>query len=166
MKHIVTTLCICLTFASFVSCGKNEPLKQQQSSGTNTQMEAKKDSVIEQPITIDTFSAFPPEINGCSCYFSANENEFKNSIYLYADDYENTSFVRINGMMTTFKLKDSKEVSEKHVIKKYDNNNFELIIDIQQVGQLDETWQQKGTLTLIKKGGKTITKNIYGECGC
>jgi hypothetical protein len=165
MTNIFKTVFIFLAFSTIISCGQNEPIKQQ-ASNANLQIENKKDCVIKQPILVDTFSTFPPEIDGCSCYFSNNEKEFKNNIYVYVDDYQDTSFVRINGIMTKFKLVDSKQISEKHLIKKYDNKDFELIIDIKQVGQLDETWQQKGTFKLTRKGGKTITKNIYGECGC
>jgi hypothetical protein len=74
--------------------------------------------------------------------------------------------MHINGILTKFKLINSKQISKNHQIKTFDNKDFELIIDIIQVGQIDETWQQKGTLKLTRKGSKTITKDIYGECGC
>jgi hypothetical protein len=63
-------------------------------------------------------------------------------------------------------LKNTKDISEKHTVKTFSCKEFDLIIDIEQVGQIDETWQQKGTLKLTTKDGKTVTKNIVGECGC
>lgn len=139
---------------------------KKQASNSNVQIETNKGTLIERLILIDTFSTFPPEIDGCSCYFSNNENEFKSNVHIYVDDYQDASFININGVLTKFKLVDSKQVSEKHLIKKYNNKDFELTIDIKQIGQIDETWLQKGTLKLTRKGGKTITKDIYGECGC
>ena len=117
--------------------------------------------------TIDTFSTFPPEVDGCACYFSNNETEFNSKKkYIYADDYGNNAFVSINGVMTKFTLSKSDTLPGKHSIELWINDKFELTIDIQQVGQIDETWQQQGTLKLKSKDGQSITKNIYGECGC
>ena len=164
MTNIFKTAFLLLSVMAFFSCGQNE-VKKQKDLNVGLQIE-KKDSTLKQSILVDTFSTFPPGIDGCACYFSNSKEEFKNKSYVYVDNYQDTAFVCINGLMTKFKLVDSKEISEKHLIKRFDNDDFELIIDIKEIGQLDETWQQKGSLKLTRKGGKTIIKKIYGECGC
>lgn len=133
---------------------------------SNISQQPAQKAVASKTLRIDTFSTFPPEIDGCSCYFSATAKELKSSTYLYADDYQKTAFVRINGVMTKFQLKETKTLAGKHTIKKFTNKAFDLVIDIKQTGQIDETWQQKGTLKLTSKDGKTVLKNIVGECGC
>jgi hypothetical protein len=165
MKNIFTHALLFFSLLSVVFCGQNETIKQQ-ASNSNVPIGPKKDSLIDYSISIDTFSTFPEEIDGCSCYFSNNENDFKRNVYIYVDDYQEKSFMHINGILTKFKLIDSKQISKNHQLKTFDNKDFELTIDIIQVGQIDETWQQKGTLKLTRKGGQTTTKDIYGECGC
>ena len=132
---------------------------------SNTTQITESTSVQDVQLNIDTFSTFPPEIDGCACYFSTNETEFNNHTYIYADDYQNTAFVSINGVMTKFELSTSNN-SDEHSIETFVNDEYEIIIDLKQVGQLDETWQKEGTLTITPKNGKEIVKTIYGECGC
>ena len=62
------------------------------------------DSTSAKEIALDSFSEFPPEIDGCACYFSDSEEEFKKSTYIYTDDYGKNAFVSINGVMTKFEL--------------------------------------------------------------
>ncbi|MDQ3110274.1 MAG: hypothetical protein M3R17_10295, partial [Bacteroidota bacterium] len=121
---------------------------------------------IESKIAIDTFSTFPPEIDGCACYFSNDETEFKNRKYIYADDFGNNAFVSINGIMTKFVLSKSDTLPDNHSVKIFTADKYDIIIDVKQVGKIDETWQQKGTMTIKPKGEQTIIKKIYGECGC
>ena len=118
--------------------------------------------------SIDTFSVFPPEIKGCACYSSNNENEFQVNKYIYANDYGDNAFVSINGVMTKFKLIKVNQLEKKHTISKgmSEDKKFELIIDIKEIGEIDETWQHQGFLKLKHKDGKEIVKTIYGECGC
>lgn len=75
-------------------------------------------------------------------------------------------FVYINDTLTKFKLVEEIEISKKKLMKKFENEAYELSIDMEEVSQLEETWQQKGILKWTKKGGETVTKTIYGECGC
>lgn len=117
-------------------------------------------------LTLDVFSQFPPEIDGCACYFSEGEEAFSRNAWLYADDYVNTAFLSINGEMTRFSLTDSATPSETRTVKTFRHDAYELTLDITQVGQLDETWQQKGKLVLKAKDGTEISRDIYGECGC
>jgi hypothetical protein len=120
----------------------------------------------EKEIKIDTFSTFPPEIDGCACYFSNNEEEFKDKKYIYADDYGDNAFISVNGKMTKFVLNKSTKLNNTRYVQTFVNDDYEITIDLKQVSQLDETWQKTGTLKIKPKVGKVIVKNIYGECGC
>lgn len=157
-NKILQTILIAITLTFLFACG--------QSNSNNNVTQVDNTITDSQILTIDTFSKFPPEIDGCACYFSNNETEFESKKYIYADDYGNNSFVSINGVMNKFIISKSDTLPNNHSIELWTNDKYELTIDIQQVGQLDETWQQKGTLKLKSKSGQTIVKNIYGECGC
>ncbi len=124
-------------------------------------------SPIEFVLTIDTFGVFPPEIDGCSCYFSNDSSEFEQRMYIYADNYAETSFLKINGVMTKFVRTDFKEINSTTNIIKAKSENYELIIqtiDGKQSG--DETWLNTGTIKLTDMNGTSISRDFYGECGC
>lgn len=148
---------ILLTF--LLACGQSNASKNITPADIPTTM--------EQPFTIDTFSTFPPEIEGCSCYFSNDSAEFKKRAYVYMNDYAQTSFLKINGVLTSFTLTDSKQVSETKTITKAKSDNYEMTMEvIDSIQNGDETWLKTGTIRLTDKAGKTITKPFYGECGC
>lgn len=119
----------------------------------------------EEAISIETFSEFPPEVDGCSCYLSTNESDFKASKYAYIDNREDVAVMKINGAMVKFKRLEEKEVSKNRWVKKFENKDYELVVDITQSG-VNGPFPQKGTIKLTKKGGQTITKDVNGECGC
>ena len=147
-------LLVALTF--FFACGQNDNNNNNNVAQTDNQV-----------LTIDTFATFPPEIDGCSCYFSNDSTELKNHIYIYANDYAETSFLKINGVMTKFTQIDFKEIDTLNVVAKYKSDNYEMTIDSKDGLQNgDETWLKTGTIKLTDKKGKTITKTFYGECGC
>jgi hypothetical protein len=121
----------------------------------------------DQSLTIDTFSTFPPEIDGCSCYFSNDSTEFKKGEYVYMNDYAQISFLKINGVLTKFTQTDFKEIDSLNVKAKYQNDNYEMTIDVKDgIQNGDETWLKTGIIKLTDKKGKTVTKTFYGECGC
>jgi len=116
---------------------------------------------------IDTFSTFPAEIDGCSCYFSNNSTEFKKGEYIYVNDFAETSFIKINGVLTKFKQTEYKKINKTTIVAKFKSDNYEMTIEVVDVKQSgEETSLKKGTIKLTNKKGKTITKNFYGECGC
>ena len=120
-----------------------------------------------QILTIDTFSTFPAEIDGCSCYFSNDSSEFKKSHFIYMNDYAQICFVKLNGVLTKFVQIDFKENDSREINAKYKNDSYEIIIESTGAIQNgDETWLQTGTIKVTDKNGKTITKPFYGECGC
>jgi hypothetical protein len=121
----------------------------------------------EEVLTIDTFSTFPPEIDGCSCYFSNDSTEFNKNEYIYMNDFAQTSFLNINGVLTKFTQTDFKEVSKTISIAKAKSDKYEMtieVIDGKQSG--DETALKSGRIKLTGKNGETITRTFYGECGC
>lgn len=127
------------------------------------------DKTMEQRVnlTIDTFTTVPPEIDGCSCYFSKDSLEFKKGDYVYVNDFAQTSFLRINGVLTKFTQTEFKEVNKTKTLAKAKSDKYEMTIEVfdgRQNG--DETSLKTGTIKVTDKNGKTITMTFYGECGC
>jgi hypothetical protein len=118
-------------------------------------------------LSMDTFCTFPPEIDGCACYFCNDSLEFEKRLYIYANDYAQTSFLKINGVMTKFVQIDFKELSTTTTIAKAISDQYEMTIEcIDGIQSGDETWINTGTIKLTDKKGRTLTKIFYGECGC
>lgn len=120
----------------------------------------------EKETTLDRFKDFPEEIDGCVCYFSANKKDFIKGEYIYADTYHDHAYISINGKMMQFTLKSYTDVAEGYWVKVYENDNYEVTVDSEEVLQKDETWQQKGRISVKSRDGKKIKETIYGECGC
>jgi len=157
-KFLPTFLSV-VTLTLLLTCGQNNSNKSI----------AQTDNIVvdKQVITIDTFSTFPPEIDGCSCYFSNDSTEFKKGEYIYMNDYAETSFLKINGILTKFNQTDFKEIDSLNTIAKYKSDNYEMTIESKDgIQNGDETWIKTGRITLTDKKGKTVTKTFYGECGC
>lgn len=148
---------ISLTF--FVACG-------QGNSGKNV---AQTDNLTTpgHELIIDTFSTFPPEIEGCSCNFSNNPEEFKKGEYIYINDYADISFLKINGILTRFTQTDFTNVDSTTTIVKAKSEPYELIIEVKEGKQSgEESSFKSGTIKLTDKHNKTVTKTFFGECGC
>lgn len=161
MKNLLLTrsIFLALLLTQFLfACGSNET--------KNNSLSEEKLSSTQEQIIIDTFTEIPSEIVGCSCYFSNDETAFKKSKYIYADDEDENAYLSINGVMTKFALRKSEESPNNRIIKVGYNENYEITIELEQVGQIDETWQQKGKMIIKAKDGREFSKDIYGECGC
>ena len=158
-KNALSTFLTAVLLTFLFACGQNN------SNKSATQADNTKPD--EPTFTIDTFSTFPPEIDGCSCYLSNDSTEFKNGEYIYVNDYAQTSFIKISSVLTKFTQTDLKEIDSLNVIAKYKSDKYEMTIKTKNGRQNgDETWLKTGTIKLTGKNGKTITKTFYGECGC
>ncbi len=83
------------------------------------------------------------------------------------NDVAQTSFLKINGVLTKFTQTEYKKVDSTTVVAKAKSDNYELIIEVKDEGQSGyESSFKIGTLKLTDKKEKTITKTFYGECGC
>lgn len=157
-NKFITTFLTVPTLTFFLACGQSNSNKN-----TSQNVQRKPDATV---LKIDTFSVFPPEIDGCSCYFSSDSIEFKKGEYIYMNNYAKISFLKINGTLTKFIQTDFKEV-DKTTIAKAKNDQFEMTIEVKDgIKNGDETRLKTGTIKLTDKSGTTITKTFYGECGC
>lgn len=157
-----TTTILILSIIYLTGC--NSSPKSEDSQPVSNKKTA---SVELDEIQIQVIENWPDEIDGCSCYSSRSQSEFKKREYIYMDNYGDIAFMKINGQLEKFKLTKSDTLTTSdHSRKIWTNKNFEFSIETKQVGQIDETWQHEGKLTLKLKDGEIIEQDIYGECGC
>jgi hypothetical protein len=165
---------IAVLTVTLYSCNSNDSEKSQPKSKSTKafnklqNINSSDASIPETDMSIDTFSSFPNEIDGCSCYFSNDSTEFQKGIYIYVNDYADISFLKIDSVLTKFRRIEFRQINETTTISKSVNDNYELIIEVKNEVQTGiESNLTFGRITLThNKTKKTITKTFYGECGC
>lgn len=160
-----------IIFSLFIiACKKNSSEVSGQHVKNDT-ITAIKDSTISKTagakFNIETFSEFPKEIDGCSCYYSNNEEEFKKNQYIFVNDYDKISFMKINGTMIKFVQKETKDIDANTTETKSFGNDYELTVkSVKGKASGDETNTQSGIIIVKDKSGNSVEKTFYGECGC
>ena len=150
------------------SCTKESAISETQK--TEDTLLVVNDSIGEgsatsfNQINLETFG-FPDEVNGCSCYFSKNKEDFAKEKYIYIDDYGNSAFLKIEGKTVKIKMEEG-DFDPENFSKVIKDEEFTVTIQGKKVNELEEVMMFQGMMTIEnKKGEKTITP-IYGECGC
>jgi hypothetical protein len=101
-------------------------------------------------------NGFPEEIEGCSCYFSENKEDFNNKKFIYLDQhYSGFAFISIDGKLIQIDL------------EKENKGDYSVEIEFDKEFQNgDETYWKKGTIKVKLKDGTILSKKFVGECGC
>lgn len=133
--------------------------------------EPKEKKLEAQPITIQPFSQFPSEIDGCSCYFSYTEKAFKQRQYIIVTNLDSLAFMTIDNQQTKLKLISSgaepNTFTNFNHVEVFGNKNYKVTIDIKYKKSIDsEVWIDEGTITITRKDGQKLLTKFYGECGC
>ena len=165
MKKLMIIASLMMLF----SCKKEEQITESKPLTTDS-LKVETDSMnvgtaenLNQ-INLETFG-FPAEVNGCSCYFSKNKEDFDQEKYIYIDDYGNNAYLKIDGKTVKIKMKEG-DFDPDNFSKVIKNEEVSVTIQGKKVNELEEVMMFEGTMTVEnKKGEKTITP-IYGECGC
>lgn len=116
---------------------------------------------------IDTFSVFPPEIAGCSCYYAETEELFQKNHYILMSNADSIAYVKLNGQMIKLKLHSQKTLTKGFQTYTYENDS--LIINIEAIDGKqngDETWLKSGMINIRPRSGVETSTAFYGECGC
>ena len=165
MKKLMIIASLMMLF----SCKKEEQITESKPLTTDS-LQVETDSMnvgtaeTLNQINLETFG-FPAEVNGCSCYFSKNKEDFDQEKYVYIDDYGNNAYLKIDGKTVKIKMKEG-DFDPDNFSKVIKNEEISVTIQGKKVNELEEVMMFEGTMTVEnKKGEKTITP-IYGECGC
>lgn len=118
---------------------------------------------------LTSFKGLPPGIEGCSCYFSANEKDFKNERYLFVCDMDSSAWIAVNKKQVMLKLvRSTKDQTDSGSYEEtYSNGLYTLIIDVTaEENTGDEVWWNTGKIKLFFKETEVDSKTFSGECGC
>lgn len=159
-----------LSFTLIFSCNKEKDTVEETKTDT---LPPTIDDLVDQVVSdstkiiaseLQTFS-MPPEVQGCSCYFAKNKEDFERGEYIYVDDYGNTAYIKLNGKVTKIPMEEG-DFDPSNFSKTIENENLTLTIKGRKLKAIDETMTFQGELTLEKKDGSKSVTYIYGECGC
>jgi hypothetical protein len=121
-------------------------------------------------LNIDTFTEIPQDIAGCSCYYSNDSTEFVQSKYIYVSDFNELSYVKINGKLLQFKQTKLNRKNDGTLEITARHNNYEMFITVKNISgegeQEEERSREAGTLTIKDDKGNSVSKSFYGMCGC
>lgn len=152
-------LCGLLLVLALFSC-KQPPQEQMQS-------ETGASAYDSTAFSLDSFTGFPEEVRGCSCYFGLDSAAFAQGRYEFVSDFGETAFVSINGEMKKFTRISHGEVDSVTMESRYEHADFWLSVELTDGPALDyELSRKTGKLTLGNKNGKEIGVDLFGVCGC
>ena len=165
MKKLMIIASLMMLF----SCKKEEQITESKPLTTDS-LKVETDSMnvgtaeTLNQINLETFG-FPAEVNGCSCYFSKNKEDFDQEKYIYIDDYGNNAYLKIDGKTVKIKMKEG-DFDPDNFSKVIKNEEISVTIQGKKVNELEEVMMFEGTMTVENKNGEKTITPIYGECGC
>ena len=120
---------------------------------------------------LTSFKGLPPQLVGCSCYFSASEKEFNREHYIFASDLDSVAYVSISRKLITLKLigttREPNIMDERDYQNTYTDGIYTVVVTIhfkEHTG--DEAWWNTGEISLFFKNVAVDKKIFSGECGC
>lgn len=121
-----------------------------------------------------TTAGIPSSVAGCSCLLAENAAQYRDQQFLYVEKYgspppaKDFAFIFIDGEPVRLIIQDVRIDNEARAQKKvYASDDYRVTVDLQATQRPDnEVWVQTGTLTVETGRGTTVTKDVYGVCGC
>ncbi len=174
---MMKTCCgLLLLYWLFVSCTqKPAPAEENKPAQASAPLEQPP---VEQPqepatsrpkaIVLDSYSEFPEEVEGCSCYFSRNKQEFAAGKYIYMNNYANLAFVSIGGQLVRLECIDKSDSVKTDAPYRDASVKYELRAIVKKSSPSgEEVFKTEGVL-LVKdlKTGASSEIPFVGECGC
>lgn len=165
MKKLKYVLLI-ISITAVVSCKKDkENVVENAAPVMNDSInQAKLDSAKIVKVSAQTF-AIPPEVQGCSCLFAKNKEDFDKGKYVYVDDYGNTAYIKLEDEMIQIPMREG-DFDPSDFSKIIKNSEVAVIIKGKKVKEAGETTAFEGEMMIERKDGTKNTIPIYGECGC
>ncbi len=155
-----------LSLIMIIGCKKENPVSENstQKEIVKIAADSEKASEFSDDLNLQTFG-FPAEVDGCSCYFSKNKEDFENEKYIYIDDYGKTAYLKMDNKLHKIAMKDD-DFDPENFQKEIKNEDLYIKISGKKVKELEEVMMFEGTMEVTLKNGKKSTVPIYGECGC
>lgn len=148
MKYIKSIIISCILLYNF-------QIQAQNVLKNNQKIDNKEE------IHLESFSDFPEEIDGCSCYFSTSKDELKKRNYIFVNDFGNVAYIKIDGNLIRFEL-----TNHDNDIYIYKYKDYSMKVEITKRKFIESELElEKGFITVYTPKGN-IKQKFIGECGC
>ena len=127
----------------------------------------KMDNSADLPeFTLTSFTEFPEEIEGCSCYFSLTKNAFLDHQFIYAGKMQDSvGYIKKHGDWVRLKQFPVENETDSLYINA-ENDSLQIRIYGIKDSAAYETTQYKGDIIIDSNGKEIFSGGVYGECGC
>lgn len=154
-------LATAFTLSLLVGCQKEQKAKKDITTETHT------DDTSKKAIVLESFSGYPPEIDGCSCIFASDSTAYNQDQHIYVNDFAKTSFVKINGKLIRFEEISHEKKDSLNTVAKYKAGNYSMIVTVKNNGESGyEAYSTTGSIKIEDDKGNTSEQPFYGICGC
>jgi hypothetical protein len=157
MKLIFFSTFIFSVVVLFSSCGQSNGHEGSNEDSIRNGVQG-----ASTEINLTSFSSIPDSLSGCSCIFSESESKYEASNYLYFDDMGTACLISVDNKLIVLKpIKITEELSE------FSNGEFTAYIqNKKKLRSSEQSTIITGELVVKNKNGATVTKKVYGVCGC
>lgn len=122
-----------------------------------------------KPATTRTFNlgkfGFPPDLEGCSCYFAENNQDFDEEKFIYIDDYGKKALIKVDNKIIVIPA-TIEEFDENNFEKNVVGNGFKIKLTGKKIQEMEEVMMFEGQITVQREDGAVVQSPLYGECGC
>lgn len=107
-------------------------------------------------LSLDSFVEMPPDIEGCSCFFSESEEKYNRQEYVFVADFDSTAFISVNNKMIALKLvslgRDSLAFGDYDRVDIYKRDSYKVTVEMKYhdlpQAEGDEVWSNSGSVTI------------------
>lgn len=168
------TLLLLISIFTLSSCKKNVDLskpekKLEEHKNLNELRNIDRLKNIPTSFTLDNFNESFDDINGPTCVFAETEKNYENKQFLFASNFDSIGYVSVNKKILRLELierkyKANKTENEDYLcVYKGRNYKVSLHITVDNTKDYDdESWWNKGELTIENDKGEKIFKNFIG----
>jgi len=145
---------------------------QQQKEAAKEQAREMFDSLMvgslpDKTIAIGSFTEFPEDITGCSCYVTADSANYKNGEYIFMSDMAEVAYMKLDGELVRFTRVKEPEIKEATHTTAYHSEDYDIVVEMTHGKRTGyEVWNTYGLIQVKDRMGTTTTTEFFGECGC
>lgn len=114
----------------------------------------------------EIFSEVPIDLRGCACFFARDSQSLMNRRFVFANDMDKLSVIKINGAFVPMYKAESRNINDFDVEEVYTSGEYKLILTIHDEGSVNPSSSRKsGKLQLIVPQGSSREIAFVGRCG-
>lgn len=122
--------------------------------------------VLSTVVEPEVFTEIPIDLRGCGCLYARDSVSLVNKRFIYANDMDKLSVIRVNGYYVPMLKTESRDLNDSEVEEVYVSGDYRLNIRIRYERNLSPSASYvSGLLQLIMPTGRSREIAFVGRCG-